>query len=220
MDERIEIRDLEQQEALCSQAVQEVAKRKEKASAELQSAASAEGRKSFFFGRSGSTRVEELAAAQTAVVEDLASKIDQEAVVKRKKEQILKKFRQELQQLDKSCVSHLQKLSDEFSSMWIETGQRLERLAAAAQAREDMSPAGPKRCYLPPREERRQEEIEDEHTEYTCPVPTLAALDAEPELLQFGEHVRKLGFEAPGTISFNFIQCRSLLQHLHEDELE
>ncbi len=265
MDERIQIKELEHQEALCSQAVQEIGRRKEKANAELQAAAKAEGRKGWFRASASNARVEEIAAMQTAVVEELASKIDQEAAVRRSKEQSLRNFKTALRQLDKTCVSHLEKLSEDLSSMWIDLGQRVEKIAAA----KDPSPASPVnqvlRPYLPPhrtasadqaslhsrgvatdmttnrielQEVSSHEHVspktartressqgsegrEGEHTEaergeaevdshiYVAPAESLAPITAPEtdgeeakrgksqisQTLQFGEHVRKLGFE-------------------------
>ena len=267
MDERIQIKELEQQETMCSQAVQEISRRKEKANAELQAATKAEGRKGWF--RSGSNaRVEELAAMQTAVVEELASKIDQEAAVRRRKEQCLQSFKTSLQQLDKTCVSHLEKLSEDLSSMWTQVGQSVERIAGTWKG---PSPNRVLRPYLPPhrdhrgaaeqtsrqassqtspgngrriatdmttskielevshaspknRESARESSESGHETEeieshiYVAPAEGLApisvASEAEvaemddeakaketkvsqmPQTLQFGEHVRKLGFEA------------------------
>ena len=149
MDERIQIKELEQQESVCAQAVREVARRKEKASAELQAVASAEGKRSWFRS-SQSARLEELAAMQTAVVEDLASKIDQEAAVKRKKEQCVGRFKAALKEVDQSCLGHLQKLSEEFRVMWIETGQRLANIAVGKEWKDVSPDHRPVRSYLPP----------------------------------------------------------------------
>lgn len=261
MDERIQIKELEHQEALCSQAVQEIGRRKEKANAELQAAAKAEGRKGWFRASNASNaRLEEIAAMQTAVVEELASKIDQEAAVRRSKEQSLRNFKTALRQLDKTCVSHLEKLSEDLSSMWIDLGQRVERIAAT----KGPSPVNQVlRPYLPPHRTADQaslsrgvatdmttnrielQEVSSEHISpktahtressqgsegregeaekaekaeeaevdshiYVAPAESLAPITAPEtdeakrgksqisQTLQFGEHVRKLGFEVRG----------------------
>lgn len=260
MDERIQIKELEHQEALCSQAVQEIGRRKEKANAELQAAAKAEGRKGWFRASNASNaRLEEIAAMQTAVVEELASKIDQEAAVRRSKEQSLRNFKTALRQLDKTCVSHLEKLSEDLSSMWIDLGQRVERIAVT----KGPSPVNQVlRPYLPPHRTADQaslsrgvatdmttnrielQEVSSEHISpktahtressqgsegregeeaekaekaeeaevdshiYVAPAESLAPITAPEtdgeakrgksqisQTLQFGEHVRKLGFE-------------------------
>ena len=148
VDERIQIKDLEQQESLCAQAVREVARRKEKASAELQAVAGSDGKRSWFRSSQGA-RLEELGAMQTAVVEELASKIDHEAAVKRRKEQCVGQFKAALKELDRNCLNHLQELSDVLSSMWLEAGQRIEKLGK--KDLKDVSPEHrPVRSYLPP----------------------------------------------------------------------
>ena len=165
MDERIQIKELEQQETLCSQAVQEISRRKEKANAELQAAAKAEGRKGWFRSTGSSARVEEIAAMQTAIVEELASKIDQEAAVRRRKEQCLQGFKTALQQLDKTCVSHLEKLSEDLSSMWIKVGQRVESIGGTWKG---PSPANRVlRPYLPPH--RAGAAVADQASRQTSP---------------------------------------------------
>lgn len=238
MDERIQIKELEQQEQICSQAVQEISRRKEKANVELQAAAKAEGRRPSWF-RSKDARVEEIAAMQTAVVEELASKIDQEAAVRRRKEQCLRNFKTALQQLDKTCVGNMEKLSEDLSAMWANLGQRVERIGRRGPSSPSAKPVRP---YLPPHRAGAAEtsqtpgtdrgiatdmttnriELQVSHTSpkastressedgtdaenfhYVAPNEGLAPIDNDeaargPKVtsFQFGEHVRKLGFEA------------------------
>ena len=112
---------------LCSRAVTDTLSKKERASSELQAIARQENRSSWFFRPQ--TRLEEMAAMETAVVEDLANKMDQQAAVKRSKEQCMQQFRRSLHQLDERCASHLRSVADDFSRAWLAATERIGQVA-------------------------------------------------------------------------------------------
>ena len=62
---------------------------------------------------------------ETAVVEELATKMDQQAAIKRDKEQCMDQFRRSLRQLDQRCADHLHALADDFSRTWLGVAERI-----------------------------------------------------------------------------------------------
>ncbi|CAE7203291.1 lsg1 [Symbiodinium sp. CCMP2592] len=124
---RIPKRDL-----VCSRAVAETLKQKERTSAELQTIARQENSRSWF--RRPQARLEEMAAMETAVVEELASMMDQQAALKRSKEQCMEQFRRSLKQLDDRCASHLHVVADDFSRSWLGTTEKIGQVAGGVGA--------------------------------------------------------------------------------------
>ena len=78
---------------------------------------------------------------ETAVVEELASKMDQQAVVKRSKEQCMQQFQCSLRELDDRCANHLHTMADDFSRAWLGVAERIGQAAEAV--------AGQRRCDKP-----------------------------------------------------------------------
>jgi len=132
VEERLKLLELDQQDLVCSRAVTETLKQKERTSAELQTIARQENSRSWF--RRPQARLEEMAAMETAVVEELASKMDQQAALKRSKEQCMEQFRRSLKQLDDRCASHLHVVADDFSRSWLGATEKIGQVAGSVGA--------------------------------------------------------------------------------------
>eukprot|EP00931_Biecheleriopsis_adriatica_P065678 TRINITY_DN40172_c0_g1_i1.p1 TRINITY_DN40172_c0_g1~~TRINITY_DN40172_c0_g1_i1.p1 ORF type:complete len:483 (+),score=141.02 TRINITY_DN40172_c0_g1_i1:72-1520(+) len=127
IDRLRQVQQLEHQGTVCSQAVSESLLRKEKAAAELQAILQQEekgGKRS----KSG-LRLEEAAAQQTAIVEDLAAKMDQAAALRVSRQESLASFKELLRQVDSRCASHLPIMTGHFSSAWATSAKEIQRAA-------------------------------------------------------------------------------------------
>ncbi|CAE7647058.1 lsg1 [Symbiodinium sp. CCMP2456] len=148
VEERLRLLELDQQDLACSRAVAETLKQKERTSAELQTIARQENSRSWF--RRPQARLEEMAAMETAVVEELASKMDQQAALKRSKDQCMEQFRRSLKQLDDRCASHLHVVADDFSRSLLGATEKIGQVAGAVAGMRD-SPKRESDTLKPPK---------------------------------------------------------------------